>query len=299
MNREIRAFLAIAEEGSVTGAANRLHIAQPAVSKTLKRLEAEVGASLFDRSTRGLILTQAGRTFLIHCKRIEAEYRDALESVEAVSQNHLEILRIGAGTMFHLLFLPNVLADLAKEFPKTRIKVEVGQATKIVPMLMSHDLDLALGRLDESDTGSNLEQYPIADVSTGVILSKSLRDRLKLDRIVNAEQLLEYKWVVYQDDPRPVENLQNYFRRNGLSTPEISIITASFATGMQLVATGEYLMAGPMPLAPYYENFGLCVLPTEDPIAVTRSGVWLRKSSHRYPMIKRFVELMRAQTLIS
>ena len=294
MNRELRAFLTIAEVGSVTGAAKHLNIAQPAVSKTLQRLESEVGASLFERSSKGLTLTKAGERFLLHCKKIEAEYRDALEAVDAISNNHLELFRVGAGTLFHLYYLPNVLAEIAREFPKTRIKVEVGPATKVGSMLAAHELEMALGRIDETLSDETIERVPLADVETGIILSQK-HELTGQKRITDPKLLSEYKWVVYQDDPTQAENFRNYFRRNGITPPEVSIATASFATGMQLVASGEYLMTGPLPLAPYYRNFGLSVLPTSDPIAVTRSGMWFRKSSLQYPVVARFADLMQEQ----
>lgn len=295
MNREIKAFLAVVDEGSVTGAVKRLHIEQPAVTKTLQRLEAEVGAQLFERSSRGLTLTRAGKAFYVHCKKIEEEYQSALESVDAVTKNHLDVLRIGAGPLFHLLFVPNVLADLAKEFPETQVRVEVGQATRVVPMLQAHKLDLALGRLDDSAAGSTLNQILLAVVPTGIVLAENHPLVRSSGVISELTPFLNQQWVVYQDDPKPWENLRSFFRNHGAKEPSVSIVTSSFATGLQLVATGDYLMSGPIPLAPYYKKFGLKVLETKDPIALTNSGVWVRKSSLEYPIISRFLELMKAQ----
>lgn len=295
MNREIKAFLAVVDEGSVTGAVRRLHIEQPAVTKTLQRLEAEVGAQLFERSSRGLSLTRAGEAFYVHCKRIETEYQCALESVDAITRNHLDVLRIGAGPLFHLMFVPNVLADLAKEFPETQVRVEVGQATRVVPMLQAHELDLALGRLDDSDMDATLEQIPLADVPTGIVLAESHPMASRSSIVSDLDPFLDQRWVVYQDDPKPLENLRAFYRKHGVSEPSVSVVTSSFATGLQLVATGDYLMSGPIPLAPYYKKFGLSVLQTREPIAVTSSGAWVRRSSLEYPIISRFLELMKAQ----
>jgi DNA-binding transcriptional LysR family regulator len=80
----VEAFLAIARRGSFAAGSVALRLSQPAVSRRIKLLEAELGAPLFDRLGRGVTLTEAGRAFLPHAQALLASMRDAIDAVSAV-----------------------------------------------------------------------------------------------------------------------------------------------------------------------------------------------------------------------
>jgi DNA-binding transcriptional LysR family regulator len=99
--RQLRLFVAVAEEGSIHGGARRLQMAQPPVSQALKKLERHVGGPLFVRSTRGVELTKAGVQLLDYAREILAHIDDATASVRQLAGQHGGTLRIGlmAGTV--------------------------------------------------------------------------------------------------------------------------------------------------------------------------------------------------------
>ena len=85
--RQLRYFIAVAEIGTLTGAADRLHVAQPALSQNIKNIETELGVALFTRSRQGMRLTDAGETFLIHAYTLMKQVESARSSVQNVAEN--------------------------------------------------------------------------------------------------------------------------------------------------------------------------------------------------------------------
>ncbi|MES2462682.1 MAG: LysR family transcriptional regulator, partial [Armatimonadota bacterium] len=135
-------FYAVAEEGSVSKGAERLHISQPAVSKQLAEFERALGTPLFDRLPKGVRLTEAGR--LLH----DAARR--LFAVEAAAERELRELRglergrlaIGASTSIGAYLLPPALAAFHRAHPNVTIHMEVGNTETIQKGLEDGRIDL-------------------------------------------------------------------------------------------------------------------------------------------------------------
>lgn len=93
----LRSFLAVAREGNVTAAAEKMGLSQPALTRNIRRLEEECGITLFDRHTRGVTLTVYGQTLLRYAQMIDTECRFASSELEAMRSGHRGHLRIGGG----------------------------------------------------------------------------------------------------------------------------------------------------------------------------------------------------------
>ena len=104
--RAIAYFAAVAEAGTVRGAAARLGISQPALTKAIRRLEDEVGVVLFDRQARGVTLTAYGRTLLRHARNLQASHKEAREEIAALRAGIAGRVRMGAGPSWERIVLP-------------------------------------------------------------------------------------------------------------------------------------------------------------------------------------------------
>lgn len=161
--RHIRYFVAVAEHLNVRMAAGRLHVTQPAVSRQIHDLEDELGAPLFDRTARGLRLTEAGSHFLADCRKILAMVDQAKRSAQLISQGLSGQLRIGmvesAGWDG---LIPQAIGQFQKEAPAVSLQ--------IAPMMTPQQLDaLAAGAID---AGVVYALDPLPDAYEAVALAR-------------------------------------------------------------------------------------------------------------------------------
>lgn len=149
--RQIRYFVGVSEAGSLLKASARLHIAQPALGLQIAALERNVGARLFDRSSRGVALTEAGRTFLEHARVLLADVERARAAVRETSQLPAGDVAIGLPTTVALVATVPILQTCREQLPEVRIKLVEGYSGFVREWLVSGRLDLALLFGDEAD----------------------------------------------------------------------------------------------------------------------------------------------------
>ncbi len=139
----LRLFTAVADAGSFRGAADRLVISQPAVSRGVQELERQLGAALVDRAARPLALTEAGRVLHEHAVAIfalEQQAEAALSELEALGRGRLAI---GASTTVGIYLLPDLLGAFRREHPGISLFLDIGNTAQVVEHLRHHQLDLA------------------------------------------------------------------------------------------------------------------------------------------------------------
>lgn len=147
---DLEAFIAVAENGSLTGAARALNRSLQAVSRSLAALEAEIGIELIHRTTRRSTLSEAGQTFFLRVKSALSEIESAkLEAVERRTEPS-GTLRIGAPVLFGPDYLVPVIAAFMHDYP--RVQVEL-QLTDAFSDLAAENLDLVLRIADLPDSG--------------------------------------------------------------------------------------------------------------------------------------------------
>src|SRR3954471_24309302 len=130
--QQLTYFLAAAERGSFSAAAEELHMAQPSLSEQIRRLEAELGVALFIRAGRGLTLTEAGRLLRPHAERTLAEAREAAESVRQVRDLTGGTVAFGTFGSAHHYLLAGLISDFRARHPDVRVRA-VGQNSAEVP----------------------------------------------------------------------------------------------------------------------------------------------------------------------
>ncbi|WP_437362592.1 pca operon transcription factor PcaQ [Inquilinus limosus] len=157
--RHLQCFLEAVRLRSVVAAADALAISQPAVSKTLRELEEALGAPLFDRSRKGVVLTPFGRTFLHHAGTSVTALRQGIESVVRARAAGEELLRVGVLPTVAAQMMPEALQRFRRACPGVVVRVVDGPNQMLLGQLRVGELDLVLGRLAEPEqmTGLSFE----------------------------------------------------------------------------------------------------------------------------------------------
>ena len=142
--RQLRVFLEVAQQGSVTRAAEALHLTPPAVSMQIKEIESQVGLQLFDRVGRTLSLSTAGEYFVVHAKRMLAALRDAENAMGRFKRLEHGLLTVGMVSTAKY-FVPRLLALFRQDHPGIDVRLVVSANREaLIALLESADCDLAV-----------------------------------------------------------------------------------------------------------------------------------------------------------
>lgn len=142
--QQLRYFVAVADTGKFTAAARDLHVAQPSVSKQVRKLEDELGAALLERRRTGVALTDAGAILLPWAKRMLADLDGARSEVAGLATLERGRLSVGATPSLSTVLLPRVLAAFHAEHPGITLSVVEAGSRDLVDRLAAGELDLAL-----------------------------------------------------------------------------------------------------------------------------------------------------------
>lgn len=145
IDRRLQYVVATARFGSFTAAAERMGVTQSAITKGVKDLESELGYTIFNRTTRGVIVTEAGRDFVERAARLQKDAQGLMRGSAAGPATSVEILRIGVCPASLEVMLMEPLATLVMRHPNVRLDIVGGSFDKIVQQLRSGAIDVAFG----------------------------------------------------------------------------------------------------------------------------------------------------------
>lgn len=246
--RQLTYFIEVARLNNFTRAAERLSIAQPALSQQIGNLEQELGVKLFKRTGRGVILTEAGEQFYIGAEKTLAEAQKAKDSVkEVINYPHGNIM-VGALESLVQTRLPKLLVEFGKEYPGIKVFIRENTTEPLLDALKKGELDLALAHTLDVKYSPHL----INLVTPKGICSKPLyQDELVL--VVAKGHPLEKKKIISINELRE-ESFVSFKEGSGIRS---QLIATCIREGFEpLIA---YECASPRTLVA--EKLGVSVLP--------------------------------------
>jgi DNA-binding transcriptional LysR family regulator len=199
--RHLRYFVAVAEEENVTRAATKLHVSQPALSRQIRDLEAELGLSLLERTAKTVRLTGVGRAFLIEARAVLKRAEEAVKTARALASGVQGELRVGYAPSLTVEILPRALRALEAKCPGIRVMLHDLSTEEMFAQLHEKKLDLVLvvrpsAKLLRGLRFVELARYPFC-------VAVSHKHRLALEPVLTLNAISKERLIGYERSNYP------------------------------------------------------------------------------------------------
>ena len=230
--RQLRALAAVQKHRSVTAAAKQLHLTQPAVTLQLRNLQALAGLPLIQRTSDGMLLTDAGREVLALSERIEAAIADCETSIEMMAGKTAGRIAIGAVSTAKY-FVPFAISGFSRLYPDVEVTLSIGNRQEIGNALRGYDLDIAI--MGRPPVGIDMEVQLIGD-HPHVIIAPTGHPLARKSRLKLAE--LADQTFLTREPGSGTRGLMEQLFEAGHVVPKIGMAMSSNETIKQAVIAG-------------------------------------------------------------
>ncbi len=214
-----RIFYAVANTGNISKAAKELYISQPAISKSIQKLEDSIGVKLFHRSSRGVTLTSEGELLYAHVKsafEVLTLGEDKLRRSIALGMGHLTIGV--SSTLCKYILLP-YLKDFIKKYPHINISIACHSTNHTLKLLEDGKLDIGL--IGKPDNLKNIDFYSLREIEDIFIATRDYLQNLRI-RGINRHQILQNATLMLLDKENMTRQyIDNYFQDNHILLQDI------------------------------------------------------------------------------
>lgn len=240
--RHIKYFLAVAEEKHLGNAAIRLHISQPPLTRQIKNLETELGVVLFNRTPKGMELTEAGELFKVEAQNIQSVIQQATERTQRAGKGQLGCLDVAIFGSGILDTIPILLLAFRKAYPDVTIALHTMGKNEQIEALRQRRINVGFNRI-----------LPISDdfesmlvTTEKLLIAINTNDPLSEMDEIPLKQLQDHPFILFPSDSRPnfADKITDLCIETGF-TPQVTQIVGDAVTSISLVASG----------------FGVCLVP--------------------------------------
>jgi LysR family hydrogen peroxide-inducible transcriptional activator len=257
---QLRYFVAVAEESSFSRAAAREHVAQPSLSQQIQKLEAEMDQRLFDRLSRSVVVTEAGKCLLEYARKILVEIAEARRCLDDLKHDIAGRLSVGAIPTMAPYVLPKLIGDFQIRYPKVDLEILEDTTESLALRLEDGTLDIAI--MSTCHKSPALEPYPLGKEALLVLLPN--QHRLAKKKKISWSDLTSEKFLLLHEVHCLSAQVCRLLTTHHLR-PELALRGAQLATIAQMVATGMGVSLVPQMMAEHELPSGCVALPFTPP----------------------------------
>ena len=195
--KDMRAFFAIVEEGNISHAAQRLGIAQPALSRQMKHLEENLHVKLFERGSRRIRLTEAGQLLYGRVESILGMVDGTVREIKEIGNGSKGVIRIGTITTSGAMILPDLIAEFRKTYPEVTFEIWEAEGARIIELLDSRLIEIAITRTQVDSMAYELlvlPNEPLVMVMNAENICGKDKDTIRLEELKKEPLIIPLRW---------------------------------------------------------------------------------------------------------
>lgn len=238
---QLRALVQVADAGSIRAAARALGLSQPAVTKAIRDLEADVDAQLVHRSSRGVELTECGKQLTVRARLAQAQLAMARQDIQMLQGGKRARVTAAVTPVVFMGVLPQVLQAFRREMPDAELRLYEGLMPLALPQLREGLVDFAVAAPVEQSVDPDLDFEPICPLEMVV----ACRPEHPLAQATQWDALVEAEWIVHQASGSHHTVLFEQLQRQGRPVPRRRLVVNTFGVGWGLLTRSDLLLMLP------------------------------------------------------
>lgn len=281
----LQVLIAAVDEGSLRGAARRLGVSQPALTKAMRELERSVGAPVLERSTTGVFPTAQGKVLLEHARRALRELDDAQTQINQLGGRMIGELGVGAVPLAVLLLIPEAMRTFGRDYPDIQLSVREELYVAQLTMLREGEVDVIVGPIPPSLPPGEFEVEELMPIHMAVVVGKGN----PLARARSLRQLEQARWV-FTSLTGKSGYARQLFESHGIVPPAPAAVVNSTLALLALLTQGDYVGLMPVPIAmhPLAAQY-MSIVPIEEGHLALTLGAIVRRGGLLKPALRHFV----------
>lgn len=289
--RQLQLFLATAERLNLSHAAEAMNITQPGLSKSMHRLQRELGTRLYQRRGRGIELTESGRALLRHVKLIETQLTDARSEMMGIAGGKLGHARIGAGPSWLSRHLPESIARVMAQNPSVRFTVDTGFPDRLIGRLRLGELDVVVGALPDNRVDPDLRFMRLSSDVIRVVARKEHPLVRKRDRTL--ADYAAQRWILPGRQELVRQRLAHALMLADFPEPMLAVETDSLSLELAMLRMTDCLGLTTTQILTQGEAQGIVALDHEALQFRREAGIVSRRHADVSPSVKLVIAELR------
>ena len=219
-----RIFMEVAKTGNITQASNNLNISQPAVTKHIKNLEYQLGASLFIRTRKGVTLNENGKKLFLYIKQALDLINKGEQEVRNLQKLNYGTLKIGVSTTLTKKYLLKYIKKYHELYPNIIIEISTNPTNQLKESLREGKLDFIIAKMPDYQD-NDLDYIELGELEDAFIVNKDYIELTKGE--ISLNKLLEYPILLQKQPSSSREFIEQYFHENNAEVKSIMNIASS------------------------------------------------------------------------